>query len=92
MHDLTRATVVMEERSSKPLQCWGCGVDHKCRYFPENNTNPRSLHNIEGAVAMEDMARATPHICSLGRLTSSLSGSSAHSWRLDCHAIDFHFD
>ena len=57
-----RPKVALKGRSSKPLQCWGCGGNHMHYDFPHNRGDPRSLHHLEGAKIVGDIARVSPCI------------------------------
>ena len=51
--------VTLEGNHRELPQCWGCGWHHRLKYFPHRKGYPKSLHNVEGATKIEDMARAT---------------------------------
>jgi len=57
-----KITIPTEGRTREPIQCWGCGENQMLQDCPHQQGNPKGLHNIEEAVTVEDMARATPRI------------------------------
>ena len=63
MPDPGNPIVASEGKPREPLQCWGCGENHRLKDCPRRRDNMKSLHNLDNATTMEDMVRETPRIC-----------------------------
>ena len=49
-------------RPKEPMQFWGCGGNHKLYDFPHMKEQHQRIHNVEGFVTMENVARETSRI------------------------------
>ena len=52
--------MVAAERGS--LKCWGSGENNVLRDCLHRREDPQRLHNLEGEITVEDMAKSTPRI------------------------------
>jgi hypothetical protein len=46
----------------QPMQCWGCGGNNMCRYFPQRGDKGRTVHIVQQALIVEDMGINVPRI------------------------------
>ena len=49
-------------RPKEPMQCWRCGGNHKLHDFSHMEEQTQKIHNIEGVINVEYMARSTTSI------------------------------
>lgn len=62
MRGPNKTTLTLEGKPKEPLQCWGCGENHRLNDCPCSREDPRGLYNMEDAPRVEDMVRETPRL------------------------------